>query len=711
MTRDRSRTTGQISLQLAVKKFRADITKKLKTETDESTLRHYHDAVLGAGECCEKRFTGEFARFGGQFTSHGPDHSGRVLVKAQQIAKMLQPPLSARELFMLGISAILHDIGMTAPLPQTILNACGDNEEQRWHERRKRHGEATGEILRACQGTELQVVARPDPDAYHAYLPHICAAHCTSGFEAHIEEIRRQTTEGVNAERYATLAGILLLADELDITCVRAQIDRQRYHEFRTSLTKAHWWKCWLVADAEMDRGVLRIICLDEKDNRLWGADEFALWTKSKLEHQLRMLRERLDPNGNDPLWRLEIRIDRVSDIWWKGDLPALTSDVLDAAQKIRLAIPGQRIGRIIEPERLIERVTNRDVVSAPSEFFRQAIARRISHFRTQGQHVRPEQARKVYVEDPRNMNLLDHAIEEWRRFVAGEAPDVNLKLFVGEIGVGKTHFLSVFLHEIKQRHPDFYARTVIVRAELTHRHRDNLLDVQRRVARSLYEELDQRLKLAENIRTMMVRGYTEGVSPPIPAYGEEIESWEQKHVDNLIRVVGMICQPESRIHNELKDQAPRALCLFLDNSDQLQSHFVGELYDWSINISGDAGALLWIFLRPETFHYLQREHQRAPINLRGPEPIHAPTLKDVVLKRIEMLPARFKANEQVKVSYGSSIFTPSDVQSAVSYLASLALETAGHMLPKLTARPEDEGEPDLRAGLQALLGVCPSNS
>ena len=67
-------------------------------------------------------------------------------------------------------------------------------------------------------------------------------------------------------------------------------------------------------------------------------------------------------------------------------------------------------------------------------------------------------------------MPLMDHAIKKWQRFVTDRVAGVNLKVFVGEIGVGKTHFLSVFLHEIKQRHADLYNRTVLVRAELVER-------------------------------------------------------------------------------------------------------------------------------------------------------------------------------------------------------------------------------------------------
>jgi hypothetical protein len=383
---------------------------------------------------------------------------------------------------------------------------------------------------------------------------------------------------------------------------------------------------------------------------------------------------------------------------------------VLEAAQKNRLMIPGQRVGRIIEPERLIRKVANPNGIHEPSDFFRLAIGRRISHFRGQGQHVTPRHARELYVEEIRNMKLMDHAITEWEQVVLGESPGVNIKLFTGEIGVGKTHFLSVFLDEIAKRHPGLYKATILVRAELIERDRKSLLDVQRCVARSLYNDIDKRLKLAHRIREIMIGGYRKGVEPPIPKYREEIESWRETHVNQLLRVIGSICSKDSGIHVELGEQAPRSLCLFIDNSDQLEPHIVGELYNWANNISGDAGALLWVFLRPETYAYLQMQYQKAHISLRSSEPIYGPSLKDVVAKRIATFPNRFKAADRVAVSHPSFTFAPSDVQAAVAYLTDLTLETAEDMLPRLTDRPEEEGAPDLRAGLQGLLGILGSH-
>ena len=322
-----------ITFDTAVKHFKTDLQKKLKSAMmDDVTIKRFTNAVEQAVNFCKERFTGEFGRFGGQFTSHGPDHAGRVLALAQKlVTRMPAPRITVNEFFFLGMAAILHDVGMVAPLPEEVFKICKD-EDQRWQERRKRHGEATAEVITRCQDPELKAIAKAYEDHYYTFLPHICAAHCTSGFRKHVQEIRKLTRQHFIAERYATLAGILLFADELDITWVRASPDRRRYHEFRSNLTKAHWWKHWLVSDAEIDGGILRISCLNNAG--IPHVEEFAQWTKGKLEQQLQMLRTTLDDNGNDPLWRLDVTLIPLREIWWQERLPELTTEVLEEAQK-----------------------------------------------------------------------------------------------------------------------------------------------------------------------------------------------------------------------------------------------------------------------------------------------------------------------------------------------------------------------------------------
>lgn len=700
---------SMITLQQAADNFSKLLVGRLKSaNTDAKKITEYKNSIHRAVRHCEECFNGEFSRFGGQFTSHGPDHAARVLAAALHLGGLLTGSLSIREFFLLGMSAILHDIGMTAPLPEDI--AQSNDDSLRWQARRKRHGEATADEIRQCKSL-IEDAAKPDPEAYFTYLPHLCAAHCTANFPSHVTQLRDLARNRFASERYPVLAGILLLADELDISCVRAAPDKGKYREFRGSITKAHWWKHWLVARVILDGANINIVCLNEGAADLpEGVREFQSWTVAKLKAQLELLQYHLDPNGTEPVWQCVINLTHTKDVWWKDDLPELKSEIIEAAQEERLKIPGQRVHRVINPERLIKCVAQPNEIVEASEFYRTAIFPRIKHFRGQGRHASSAEARRLYVEKPRNMSLMDGAIKQWLHSVTQDIDQgVNLRLYSGEIGEGKSHFLSVFLHEIKARYPVEYEKTITVRAELTECNPNSLLEAKRFVAKALYEALEN-LELVTKIRGIMERDYSKGVPLPIPLLKEETVTWQREQIDSFIQACGMLCKANSRIRAELGDQAPVALCIFLDNSDHLSHEIVPKLYQWCNNISGNAGALVWMFLRPDTFAFLKATHESAPYCLREPEPITGPTLKEVIDKRLATFPGRFGAKEVVKIRWNNNMtFSPTDITAAVSYLANLALRTADDMLPKLTEQPRGHG-PNLRAGLQALMGILGSH-
>jgi hypothetical protein len=117
--------------------------------------------------------------------------------------------------------------------------------------------------------------------------------------------------------------------------------------------------------------------------------------------------------------------------------------------------------------------------------------------------------------------------------------------------------------------------------------------------------------------------------------------------------------------------------------------------------------------LRPETYAVLQSKYHIAPIGMRCSEPILAPTLREIVAKRIEIYPQLFEHDERIVIPLSNMTYTATDAQAAVSYVADLACATANDMLTKLTEKPVEKGRfvhPNLRAGLQALLGILGSH-
>jgi len=685
--------------------FTEKLGRLMKTEHyDVEARQKVHRAVGYAQQSMCDKFR-DFGRFAGQFTSHGPDHSARVLGHAMELVSRLDD-LKARELLALGLAAILHDIGMVLPFPGHIT--VPDAQEDMWALRRKQHGELTTGWLIENEPI-CRLITEADSEVATA-LPHICGAHTTGGFLDHIKKLRNLSGHaGRDGPRWVTLAGFLLLADELDIGCERAEPELLRYREFTSAVTRAHWWKHWSVVRAgPIDGPMFEIVPADSRC--ISGAEELIEWAQAKLRHQIRMLQEHLDPAGTDPLWRLNVVLCDSAQPQWVGQLPPLTTDVLEAAQAERVKIRGQRLGRIIEPRRLIEGCVDRDATENPSEFFRNCIARCIGHFRGHGHYVRPETAWSVWVEGS-NGRLLSHTINEWSDYMQSDSRGVNCKIFTGGIGVGKTHFVSVFLHQASARQRKLAEKTLFVRAEMTQCQRTNLLDAKRAVARRLFRTLVD-VGLDTRVRDAMEELYSSDVPPQVPRTKQEIVSWDEDKVVGFIEAIGEICNGSSALRDVLGQLAPDGLVLLLDNMDQLEDEVTLDLCNWAYNISGRAHALLWLFLRPETLARLQAMQQRWPVQARNPERIFAPSLKDVVTRRAETFPAHLREHGHNDIPFGEKgdkVVTPEDIGKAIEHITQTAFANDRGLLQSMTEQAEGDGWINLRAGLQAILAVLGS--
>jgi len=670
------------------------------------TREKVHRAVGHAHQSMCDKFQ-DFGRFAGQFTSHGPDHSARVLGHAIELASRLDS-LKARELLALGLAAILHDIGMVLPFPAHL--PVPNTQEEMWALRRKQHAELTAGWLVEDNATR-RLITEADADMAEA-LPHICGAHTTDGFADHVKVLRGLSMRAArDGPRWVTLAGFLLLADELDIGCERAEPELLRYREFASAVTRAHWWKHWSVVRAgPIDGHMFEIVPADSKC--VYGAEELIRWAWAKLRHQIRMLQDHLDPAGTDSLWRLNVVLCDSAQPQWMGQLPPLTKDVLEAAQAERVKIPGQKLGRVIEPRRLIEGCVDRDATENPSDFFRNCIARCIGHFRGHGHYVRPETAWSVWVEGS-NGRLLSHTIDEWSDYMRSDSRGVNCKIFTGGIGVGKTHFVSVFLHQASARERDLAAKALFVRAEMTQCRSTSLLQAKRTVVRRLFRTLVD-VGLQSKIRDAMKELYSTDVPPQVPRTKQELVSWDEDKVDGFIEAIGEICNGASELRDVLGESAPDGLVLLLDNMDQLDDEVTLELCNWAYSISGRAHALLWLFLRPETLARLQEMQQRWPVQTRSPERIVAPSLKAVVARRTETFPGHLKEHGHSEIAFGEKgdkAVTPEDIGKAIQHITDMAFQTdkGQGLLHSMTEQAGGDGEINLRAGLQGILGILGS--
>jgi len=69
----------EITIDHIVSKLRTKLRLQLEEEGfDTKTIGKYIDAIHKAKNFCEQQFSEEYSKYGGQFTSHGPDHAARV---------------------------------------------------------------------------------------------------------------------------------------------------------------------------------------------------------------------------------------------------------------------------------------------------------------------------------------------------------------------------------------------------------------------------------------------------------------------------------------------------------------------------------------------------------------------------------------------------------------------------------------------------------
>lgn len=697
-------TLNKVTLDTASRRFLNLLRSKAEANGDKLD-EQFEKAAKEAVDFCKKRFSQEFAKYGGHYTSHGPDHAARVLHYAMQLQSHLTEDSTLDELFALGIAAILHDVGMTEPIP----HIDGQTEEQCSEIRRKNHGKFAAEIIKKCSGPELPVIREANTDIYDNYLPYICAAHCTSGFESNIKIISEKQREDFGHNRFSLMAGILLLADELDITYHRAESDTKLYQSFRTNVTKAHWWKCWLVADVQVNPG--SILIAHASDKCVPYASEYRDWTIAKLNEQLKMLRERLDPTNLEPFWNLHVICTDKSEKWWRVELPLLDTSVVEAAQMERIRIPGQREMRLIERTRLIWNVESRGRHWASSNFFDEVVLPRISGFRGQGAHLQSGQAKLSYIELDHNIALLESGIKCLTTHLRDGGSGVNFYIYTGEIGVGKTHLLSVFLERLRSEHPEMADKAILVRAELSECGAGDFEAVKKKVAKEVFIVIEK-MGLVDPIRAIMRETYSPGVSPQVPKALTEINSWKEKRIMGFLQTIGEICKGDGTINVMLKDKAPGKLVIFLDNSDHLDPSLVTEIYDWVNNLSGSAGVVIWLCLRPETYNLYWRKTSKERYSRRIGQPVTSPPLEQVIARRLELFLNDFQSEEEIRLPFGSTTvcLSANDARDAIQHVADLALENGSGLLPALVGKAERDHQPNIRAGLEAFIRVLASH-
>jgi len=197
------------------------------------------------------------------FTNHDCVHSKEIVHLLGQILKPLEGHpqfLDEHELFVLLASAYLHDIGMQYVKVDGI--SIDKLTEEEYNLIRKRHAQASYDII-LKQVSE--VLARDDfhlPTIDEEYLPAIAQVskgHSTDYFEEVISEFKADplTPKGRKV-RGELLTALLMIADELDLQCKRADFSETAKFNL-SNYSKVHWFKHHYVDFIEVEKAQVNI--------------------------------------------------------------------------------------------------------------------------------------------------------------------------------------------------------------------------------------------------------------------------------------------------------------------------------------------------------------------------------------------------------------------------------------------------------------------
>lgn len=657
--------------------------------------KEYIQFVQKAATVCTDRFNALGSNFG-YFTSHGPDHSARVLHHMITLGNLLETkPLSPRELFVCGLVAYLHDIGMTAPAsketaklhPNVLMNM-----------RREQHASAIDVMLQECVRTELSDLRNYDQTLYDVLLPLTCKGHSTGEFSASVQELRQKRTLDTGV-RYGLIVGLLLFADEMDLD--RSRISptlATMYSEF-TTITKAHCWRHWCIQQCYLENTTIRIITSSQR--QFAHVEHFSKWATVKLQSQLDKVTETLDPIG-ESFWS-QLSIESLDlDHTDLSEMPDFEESVLDECMhQLEAQDDAGTIG-MANPKRLRDTIPNIELsrMRNASDAYSKLIRPYEDVFRGQGMLSTAELVVGTYVEvDQNEQNLVsivdlltrraanvrvrfDNSRPQKPNDASGRLPRLMIDV-TGEVGVGKTHMLSILVNRLREFYPDIYQCSCITRVEcidcLTSR------DVRERLLYLFIEELSDRLHIYESVKKAMAPLDQVGL-PEKKHLCRSLSDEELKlGISNLTRFLG-----SKECQESLGHCVP--LFLFLDNSDHLQNRTLIELYSWLYGLAGDGGAAVLICYRPESYNNIV--NYRAPfgdISIRNtPFTVVPPDAREILKQRVKFVSAQRLGQMISPIQLcdceflGTSELTITKAQDALTKLAEYFTERENDFLQAL---------------------------
>ncbi len=630
-----------------------------KQRLNRETFEQYKLAVQDSATLCEDLFNAQ-GRFLGNFTSHGIDHSLRLLGYALDINEMLKnQKLKFKELYLLGLAAFLHDIGMTNEIPSELTESIiqeefNENNERYWYKVRRQHAAAIAEMLEKYKQNELRNVYKLDGNLFSIFLPNVCKAHSDLHFIESLKTFRDHNDLNNEDLRYSLISAILLLADELDLDKSRAPSERAMFSRC-SKVNKAHWWKHMLVEKCYFSGSCFKIVHCSEK--AVANSKIFIDWSKAKIESQIQFLKKNLDIYGNSLFKQITIDNQADDSIRCEGN-EVIGDDIVEYVMNELTKINGKTYP-MKNPRRLVERVGDESNAHGnPSNFFDRVILDHAALFKGQGDLAGTHGVLNTYVWTDKNKDSFDKLERTCEKIInerlmlpsnpvigqahknskigSTEGPR-NIQVIIGEKGVGKTHFINVFETLFSEK--EIAGRNLMIKCECTSTEVKTLQDIKRIILRKMLEALDN-LDLYQ-----IIRDHAEEKGCPVPTpTTSDILLLSSDQLDILIKYIGSLIHTDDLKNMALENTrpVPVSMILFLDNTDHLDVNLANETLNWAYNMSPTIITSIVLCLRPTTYNKLRalssiKEDYKS--NLCGQElVIQPPSHEDVLLKRINYL-------------------------------------------------------------------------
>lgn len=234
------------------------------------------------------------------FTDHGPSHSQRVAGYALRLADLApiadEKRLNILEKFVLWAAAWVHDLGM-----QKRTQGESASTIRQTHPARTRQAIETGEF-----GLGMK-----DPQVL-SLIAIVANAHGTHYYRPVVDKEGAATHVRGMHVRVGLLAGLLLMADELDLNTERA-LEDDAAADFDDPDTAAHWLKhqCVSHVDFEHSENGVHITVDMRYAHQLTRRDRAAIeqWIRDKLQRQIALIDGEIS-SGFSGMYRFDPNIE-----------------------------------------------------------------------------------------------------------------------------------------------------------------------------------------------------------------------------------------------------------------------------------------------------------------------------------------------------------------------------------------------------------------